>query len=431
MEEQKLFREEAIAGRLTASLGSIRIARNIRFEIVALASITMAIALVAFSIWGQVPRKTRVPGILVPRLGLMQVASGVAGSVAEARVAEGTAVKVGEVLFVIDTDRVGAAGATAALVDRHLHERAQALDAERQSRIDNARHVGVSLKSRLTAAEREREMAGVEVRVAEQRVQLFASNLRKYEELGRSGFISESQIERQLQDLNEAEGRFRTAQRTQASIQRDLIGLRADLAAVDISLQTELAQIDRSVAMLRQESVENDVRGRLAVVAPQAGTVTATHVQRGAAVQAGQMLATLVPAGDGAQAEDLEADLYAASRTAGLVHAGQEVWIRFAAFPFEKFGMGQGVVTAVSRTPVNPQDLPVGQAQALLQAAQTAEPMYRVKVSMLQQSMRAFGKTVSLKPGMALDADIVQERRAVWEWLLEPLLAARSATLGR
>ena len=34
--------------------------------------------------------------------------------------------------------------------------------------------------------------------------------------------------------------------------------------------------------------------------------------------------------------------------------------------------------------------------------------------------------SLPLKPGMALEADIAQERRALWEWLLEPLLAARA-----
>ncbi len=32
--------------------------------------------------------------------------------------------------------------------------------------------------------------------------------------------------------------------------------------------------------------------------------------------------------------------------------------------------------------------------------------------------------TQTLKAGMALDADVLQDRRAVWEWLLEPVLAA-------
>jgi membrane fusion protein len=39
---------------------------------------------------------------------------------------------------------------------------------------------------------------------------------------------------------------------------------------------------------------------------------------------------------------------------------------------------------------------------------------------------RTYRKPQALTPGMALEADIVQDRRAVWEWVLEPLLAAGS-----
>jgi hypothetical protein len=37
---------------------------------------------------------------------------------------------------------------------------------------------------------------------------------------------------------------------------------------------------------------------------------------------------------------------------------------------------------------------------------------------------RTYRKPQALTPGMALEADIVQDRRAVWEWVLEPLLVA-------
>lgn len=34
-------------------------------------------------------------------------------------------------------------------------------------------------------------------------------------------------------------------------------------------------------------------------------------------------------------------------------------------------------------------------------------------------------ETLTLKAGLTLEADVLQERRKVWEWVLEPVLAAR------
>jgi multidrug efflux pump subunit AcrA (membrane-fusion protein) len=119
----------------------------------------------------------------------------------------------------------------------------------------------------------------------------------------------------------------------------------------------------------------------------------------------------------------LEAQLYAPSRTAGFVRVGQTVWVRYAAYPYQKFGMAEGQVTRVSQTPIAAADLPAGQGQALLTAAQANEPLYRISVSLKKQAITTYGNTQTLKAGMALDADVLQDRRAVWEWLLEPVLA--------
>jgi hypothetical protein len=50
----------------------------------------------------------------------------------------------------------------------------------------------------------------------------------------------------------------------------------------------------------------------------------------------------------------------------------------------------------------------------------------RIKVQLDAQALSAYGKQQMLKPGMALEADVVQDRRAVWEWVFEPLLATGS-----
>jgi membrane fusion protein len=46
-----------------------------------------------------------------------------------------------------------------------------------------------------------------------------------------------------------------------------------------------------------------------------------------------------------------------------------------------------------------------------------------------RSSVRAFGKDEPLRPGMLLDADILGEKRKLWEWLVEPLHAL-SGSLG-
>jgi membrane fusion protein len=35
------------------------------------------------------------------------------------------------------------------------------------------------------------------------------------------------------------------------------------------------------------------------------------------------------------------------------------------------------------------------------------------------------GQKLTLRPGMSVNADILQERRKVWEWVFEPILSLK------
>jgi hypothetical protein len=62
---------------------------------------------------------------------------------------------------------------------------------------------------------------------------------------------------------------------------------------------------------------------------------------------------------------------------------------------------------------------------ALAGSAQASEPFYRVRVELRAQAITAYGKPEPLKPGMLLDADVLGERRALVEWVLEPLYSLK------
>ena len=84
----------------------------------------------------------------------------------------------------------------------------------------------------------------------------------------------------------------------------------------------------------------------------------------------------------------------------------------------------------VSKTPFAPSELPANLASTILSNAQQSilgansnEVLYRVKVKLKRQTISAYGHDQPLKPGMTLEADIVQDSRKIWEWVAEPVLA--------
>ncbi|MFG6417306.1 biotin/lipoyl-binding protein [Roseateles sp. DC23W] len=423
-----LFRPEVLAARQAQWMGGIRIGRPLGFSIVTGASLLMAGALVAFACWGEVTRKVTVHGVLLPSGGLINVAAPQAGTIAEVHVREGEEVAAGQSLIRLKSERVTAAGDAALLIAQALTARRTSLEAERRLTEQNLRQRLEALQQRQQSLQAEERQALAELETHRLRLQLSQRTLERHQQLAKDGFVAAAQVQQTREEQLDLQLRERTAERNLQALQRDLQAVRGDRQSLGTQTQTTLAQLDRGLASLDQESTEAGSRSSLTVTAPQHSRVSVLPLEAGQAVQSGQTLVSLVPAaqGGGQPAEDpshLQAQLFAPSRTAGFIQPGQSVWLRYAAFPYQKFGMAEGKVIALSRSPIASQDLPNGQAQALLAAAQANEPMYRITVRLARQTVDTYGKQTYLAAGMSVDADVRQDRRKVWEWLLEPVLA--------
>ncbi len=422
-----LFRQEVMHAAQAQWLGSLRIGRPPSFAWVTGISLLMAVALVAFSIWGEVTRKAKLPGLLMPTGGLLSVSAPQAGVVSELLVKEGDWLAAGQPVLRLRTERSTAMGDAALLNAQALAQRRQSLETERLLTQQQQRQRQEALHDRLRSLSAEERQAQAELETNRLRANLAAKSLARYEELAKDSFVSSVQLQQKQEELLDVQLRERNAERSLAALQRDIQATQAELRNSETSSRTALAQVDRGLASLSQEFTENDARAGLTLMAAQAGRVSAITIHLGQPVQGGQTLVTLTPESAQQDAPELEAQLYAPSRTAGFVKPGQVVWLRYAAYPYQKFGMAQGTVAAVSQTPIAPQDLPVGQAQALLAAAQSQEPLYRITVNLAQLHINTDGQPQALKAGMSLEADVMQERRAVWEWVLEPVLVVSSS----
>ena len=96
-----------------------------------------------------------------------------------------------------------------------------------------------------------------------------------------------------------------------------------------------------------------------------------------------------------------------------------QVLLRYQGYSYQKFGQSHGTVREVSRTAMRPEEMSLPGAS--LPPGATAEPLYRVRVSLDRQTVVAYGDLQPLKSGEALDASVLLETRRLYEWVLEPL----------
>ena len=438
-----LFRSEVTQSKQASWMGPIHLAHNPRFSIVAGMALVLAGALLAFGAWGKVARKVRVPGVLMPQWGTVELSPAISGVLLEQRVKEGDWVEQGQVLFVVNTDKSSAEGSTASLLASHLAQRRSTLLAERASRLAQNRQREVHLADRIHSLSVETAQATQEHALAKRRVELAQKTSARFEQMAAEGFVSDIQAQSKQEELIDLQARLENTLRNGLALSREQNAAEADLALLQKQLAIDLLQLERNLASLDQETAEIQSRKTSSVLAPQAGQVSTVHLSLGALAQAGQTIASLVPRttslvsshmsshlssqmstyAPDPSAHTLVAALFAPTRTAGFIQPGQEVWLSLAAYPYQKFGLAKGRVLKVSGTPIAPQDLPHGQGTALMASTQSKEPLYRIQVELASQHVMAFGQAHSLRPGMTLDADVIHDVRGIWEWVFEPLLA--------
>jgi membrane fusion protein len=418
-----LFRPEALAERRTPWLGTVLLAPQLSHRIYTAVAVVAAAAILALMFGASFTRTARLSGWLVPPQGVVRVMAPRPGVVTALHVTEGTQVRQGQPLVTLSDElQSSTQGGVQAQVSRHLGERSRSLVAERGQQRGLLKQQVQALTDRLDAMHREEAQFSREINVLKERVAIARRNESMHRDQFKQGFISEMRLQNVQAETLEQEARLSALERNRMTLRREKLAVSAELNQLPLRLGKEMATLDRDVALVGQERAEAEARREIVIQAPGDGTVTAIQAVVGAAAVGSVPLLSIVPAD-----HRVEAHLYGPSRAIGFVEPGQRVLVRYPAFPYQRFGHHEGVVASVSRTAVSPADLPAPLAGVTNGGTGNgntgAEPIYRVVVELASQSVTAYGQTMTLQPGMALEADISLERRRLAEWVLEPLYA--------
>jgi len=413
-----LFRAQVRAHAESAWLGTILLIQPASFAFLAACAFAIAVAMGAFLVFGEYTRKARLEGIVAPEMGLVRIVAPQAGIVESVRMAEGDEVARDALVATLGDGRESASReAIGSAVAERLRERGLALERQRESTAAAASSEQASAAERVRGIEREREELDREMRTQSARVELASRGVERAERLESIGFLSGASADRERDAGMQAVAQMESLRRARVALSRELASARLDQQAARERASAQLAALDLQRASVDQERLEHGLQYRAAIVAPASGTVAAILVERGQAVVPGTPLATIVPA-----RSPLEVHLFAPSRSIGFVHAGQQVLVRFLAYPHEKFGAYRARVVAVSKAPLpaaEPGFVPVDGGR---------EPLYRIKAALESQAVLAYGRPHALKAGMQVEADVLLDRRRLIEWIFEPLFGLAGRT---
>ncbi len=408
---RQLFRQEAIDAQREKFLGEATIARPVPFWVFTLLAAGIAVLLIAVAVWGQYTRRERVEGYLALDTGAARVLIPDAGRVTDLLVKEGDEVKAGDALAKISLDRTNAAGgSTSEALSAELQSRRGILEKEQAQwrdlgvqQVDQLRRRIKDLDNELTQIDREMKLQETRIRSAREQVE-------RYNGLaGEKKFVSEALVKQKQDEVTDQEIRLQALRRQRSQVERDLGAAKMEEPQIQLRSRSQVDQVERQLSELREGMSQVEAKRETVIRAPMAGIVTNVAVNRGQSIAADASFATVLPKGSG-----LHVELLVPTRAIGFVVKGQEVVLRYDAFPYERFGQYRGTITDIGRN-VWTQGDRVGPLSA-------REPVYRVDVALERQSVAALGQEFLLRPGMLVNADLLLEKRTLLEWIFEPVL---------
>ncbi|AEN64230.1 secretion protein HlyD family protein [Enterobacter soli] len=408
-----VFRKESLEYQNETSHGDIIIPSSSGTSFIAVATFFLSLSVASFVYYGSYSRKAHLSGIVMPSSGLIKIIPQYAGYVTRLAACEGQHVAAGESLYHISGEHYNGQGdGTLAAMSQSLKTQYTMLASQQTLESRDNRQQQEAVRQRIASLQPQIKSAEQRLMLAERQVQLATSVMERYKILAGTHYVSDIEFQQKQIDVSATQQNVEDQRQGLLQLSTTRTAAEDDLNHLIVQGESRRAELDRQLQGIRQQQDELAGQENFTLTSPVSGTVAAVLVRQGQSVRASEPVMTVVP--DNAR---LQIELYATSQHAGFIQPGQRVALRFAAFPYQKFGVQYGTIREISRTTLTPSDLlsvsPVTWKEN--------EGHYRVIVVPDKSFILAYGKKETLRPGMTLEGDVSLDTRHLWEWLTEPL----------
>ncbi|GEM_PF-5630093 len=311
--------------------------------------------------------------------------------------------------MVISTDRNGFSldGTVAERVAASLQKQAAGLRQSFADRSISMQHEKNALQGRAAIIQQELAAAKREVELRSRQSEIALENLTRIRPLQKERILSEIQIRQYENTLLDADSRKISAERDVLRLRRELgdtIGLISELP---VTLSNQQGEIELKLKDVEQSIAKNDLQQSIVVKASISGTISAIGFNTGESVREGQRLFSIIPAGD-----SLYAELWVNSRAMEQLSNESVVYIRYGAQARGLQRRQKGEIIELGRIPFTPSEIT---SKAGLKFEQ---PAFRIVAAPLGSLPRDNLDHINLRPGSAVEADLILGRKHIYELLI-------------
>lgn len=413
--QDSLFRHNAVEYQKGKLHGDIFIVPSTSHSLIALLILLWVVVVIVWLATSHFARKETVSGWLEPPSGIVKIyPQSLQGEITQILVTEGQFVEAGQNLLVVNKDQTLISGSSLEQTLLQEYEIQKTLLEQRLSRNHATQSINLqNLALRIEASKQDLDGLNTQIITLQQRQKLLSSRIDNYQSMHATGHVAVVEVDRLLEQRLTLKSDMQSLLREKINRKNEITLLESQLVTLpqeqlnqNHQVQTRLSELTLNIAKV------NGQRSQV-LKASRKGIVTNLQARIGQQVSSNSPLLSLIPKG-----EDIRATLLIPVKAAGFIELGQQIEIRYDAFPYQKFGLYQGEITQISDSVMLP-----GELQSALYNIQ--EPAYLVHASLATNEIMAYGRPLNLKSGMTLSADIKLSERNLIEWILEPLISLK------
>ena len=410
---QDLFRKEAIEHKRERLWGDVIVVQPLSFSVLSIVITIIVALIIALLVWGNYARRETVSGYLVPNAGLAKVYARDTGIVSKTLVNEGDFVEIGAKLLTVSTGRATeeASDLDAAIIEE-LNKTQSDLEAKLEEQQLLSSVENEKLIAQIGGLKNEVKQLESQLATTKERFLLAQKRVDDFKSLKTKGHVSEDKFQQEYEDLLDNKLNYDETRQQLTAKNNALTNAEFEFKQLPLRLTIQLTDLRNAISEIKQRKFNIEGQRNFTLYAPTSGRVTALQAHEGKSITTNTPVLAILPAG-----AQFEAELFVPTRAIGFIKNGQKVMIRYAAFPYQRFGLYEGAVSKVAEIILSPDELPV--------PVDLQEPVYRVTVSLNEQKVSAYGQELPLQSGMLLDADIILDQLTLIDWLLDPLYSLK------
>lgn len=420
-----MFRQEAIENQKMKWRGRALLLPGIPVWGTAGLCLFFFIAFLTFAIAGTYTRRVNVTGEISTYPRAANVYSAVQGIVVKQFVTEGQVIAAGAPIYQIDVSKSTRSGVVSDNQQRDIDDQLARI-AQIINRLESSKQATLTMlekqKTQYTAAfTRSTDI----LKRAQEGIRIMKENMENYRHYQTKGLINKDQLTNQValyyQQQNNLLGL--SGQNEQNALQ--ITALESQIHIQAAEFDNQIYQMELQRYELQKERQNIDAGGAIVVRALAGGRIDSLSVTVGQMVNVGDSLLQILPQ----NIDRYALVLWVPNDAIPYIAAGDQVNMRYDAFPAEKFGQFAGTVSVISKAPASPQEMLTYQG-APKAALTAAVPYYKVIVMPEKQAIAYDGKRLSLENGMKAQSTLFLEKRKIYQWMLSPFYDMKHSATG-